>query len=163
MKTLTIVRHAKSSWADLSQPDFQRALNARGERDAPRVGATLKERFGAVDAMVSSPAKRAITTARILAEALDYPVDRIHQEPEIYEASLDTLLGVVRQYSDAFETLLMVGHNPGFQALATCLTGERFDNLPTCGVVRAQLDVASWSEVKPGCGKLQDFLMPKAL
>ena len=87
MKTLTIVRHAKSSWTDLNSSDFDRVLNARGERDAPRMGATLKERFGSIERIVSSPAIRAITTANIMATALDYPTDQIQQEASIYEAS----------------------------------------------------------------------------
>ncbi len=163
MKTLTMVRHAKSSWTDLSSSDFDRVLNERGESDAPRMGAAWKERFRSVERIVSSPAKRAITTAGILAEALDYSVDQIHQEAKIYEASLETLLALVRQFPQQVNDLMMVGHNPGFQNLATCLTGERFANLPTCGVVRVALEVERWSEVQPGSGSLVAFLSPKGL
>jgi len=105
------------------ESDFERSLNDRGQRNAPRMGAAMNDRLGAVDAIVESPARRAITTATILAEALGCSVDAIRQESAIYEALLKTLLAVVRQIPDANESVLMVGTTQDFKPWLCALLG----------------------------------------
>jgi len=134
MKRLYLVRHAKSSWKHPEFTDFERTLNKRGKRDAPEMGERLARKGVCPDLMVSSPAMRAISTARVLAEKVGYSLAEICEEEAIYGAHWSGLLGVIQDFPDAMDTVLMVGHNPGFSMLAEYLTATRVDNMPTCGV-----------------------------
>src|SRR2546421_80442 len=102
MKTLTLARHAKSSWDDLELSDFERPLNKRGRKDAPFMGELLHSRGFRPDLIVSSPANRALTTARIIAEELEYPLDRIIVNEKLYEADSGDILNVARATDDAY-------------------------------------------------------------
>jgi len=167
MKQLTLIRHAKSSWSDLSRGDFDRPLNTRGLGDAPRMGAHLKA-FGLapVDRIVSSPALRARTTAELIAEALGMASGSITLERRIYEASSSGLLELVRGLDEADCHVVLVGHNPGFEGLAYALDpnfvgdGEKF---PTCGVAQMKLSIQTWSEADEGCAGECRFVFPKGL
>lgn len=167
MKHLTLIRHAKSSWGDASLPDFERPLGERGLKDAPRVGAYLQARqFPPPDRIVSSPALRAITTARIMAEALGSDRESIVLDERIYEASLGSLYSIIREFEDAAAHLILVGHNPGFERLAYALDpsfegdGEKY---PTCGVAHMELEIEHWAEVSGGCTSKSEFIYPKML
>ena len=161
MKRLTLIRHAKSSWSEAGLADFDRPLNERGQRDAPRMGKRLRKHGLSPDLMVSSPAKRALTTAQTIAQAIAYPNDTIYKLDAIYEASLATLLNVVRQLDDSHSDVVLFGHNPGITVLANFLAGAHIDNVPTCGVVTIELAVDSWSNVERDCGQLLNFDYPK--
>ena len=113
MKTLVLVRHAKSSWSDPSLDDFDRPLNKRGERNAPEMGRRLGESGLQPDIFVSSPANRARSTAEIIAKELDYPADNIIYHGDLYHASPGDLLEAVRSLGDNIETAFLFGHNPG--------------------------------------------------
>src|SRR5688500_4533393 len=113
LKTLVLVRHAKSSWKDASLPDRDRPLNRRGKRDAPEMGRRLAQLVGTPDLIVSSPAARALATARVFAEAVDYPVDGIREEERIYEAAPTEILDVIRDIDDDVDGVPLFGHNPG--------------------------------------------------
>jgi len=160
MKRLVLIRHAKSSWENLQQRDFERPLNKRGEHDAPLMGEELKRRGIHLDHMLASPATRAITTARSIAKATGFENKRIEEVPGIYEASPDTLLQLIRNLDKHVKTVALVGHNPGLTMLANRL-GDRFiDNIPTCGVVI--LDVAhEWSATGIAELPVRDFIYPK--
>ncbi len=160
-KILYLVRHAKSSWSDPSLRDFDRPLNSRGKRDAPEMGRRLSERGVIPDLMLSSPANRALTTCRHIAEKLEYPRAAIETDDNIYHAGSGTLLEVVQSIDDTWRTVLLFGHNPGFTDFANALNDTDIDNIPTCGIVRCEFDVNSWKEVRYSKGKQIYFDYPK--
>ena len=145
MKTLTIVRHAKSSWKDSSLPDNKRPLNRRGERDAPEMGRRIQEHGIRPSLIVSSPAVRAWTTAKVIAQAINYPREFLQKEERLYLASLDDILDVIVAQDNGFNNLMVVGHNPGLTDFANFLVPGLTNNLPTAGVVSVQVDQDDWS------------------
>jgi len=161
MKTLIIVRHAKSSWDNLDLKDDERPLNDRGEKDAPRMAKRLKEREITPDLLLSSPAVRAIETCRHFAKVLEYPFEKIKKDPRLYHADEDTLLQIVKELKDQDDCVMLFGHNPGLTLFINLLLNEDIDNLPTCGIVSALLKITSWSKVKYGSGQLDFYDYPK--
>ncbi|MCP4400237.1 MAG: histidine phosphatase family protein [bacterium] len=161
MKRLYLVRHAKSSWKDYSLKDFERPLNKRGQRDAPVMGQRLATQNICPDLIVGSPAKRALTTAKIIAHEMKYPETKIVTNDAIYEAGPSNLLHMIQQLDDPAEQVMLVGHNPGFTMLAEELCSEEFDNIPTCGIVCIDFDAASWKKIEYGKGTLIFFDYPK--
>ncbi len=161
MKRLYVIRHAKSSWSDPALGDFERPLNKRGKRDAPFMGKRLKEGGAKPDMIVTSPAKRAVKTAREIAKALGFPARKIVEEMAVYEASLYDLLAVVRKIPDTYGEVIMVGHNPGFSDLAGYLVSDSNVYMPTCAVFRVDLDIHSWVRVTAGLGRMVSYDYPK--
>lgn len=159
MKTLYLIRHAKSSWKDLSQGDFNRPLNNRGKLNAPFMGKQWKARGEEVDRFISSPAKRAITTARIITKELGSKA--IHEDEKIYHASLSELLNIINELDDHLNSVAVFGHNPGFTALAEYLSGEDIRNMPTTGMVRIDFEFDHWRMVSKETGRLIWFDYPK--
>ncbi len=145
MKILTLVRHAKSSWKDSRLSDGERPLNKRGEHDAPMMAERIKDHGIRPSLIISSPAARAWTTARLIAEKISYPTEFLQRENKLYLASLDDLLGVVVAQDNGFNSVLVVGHNPGLTNFANFLSPGLTDNLPTAGVVSVQFDRDDWS------------------
>lgn len=162
MKELIIVRHAKSSWKDSSLDDRERPLNRRGERDAPEMGARLARRKWKPDLIVSSPAVRALETARIMARKLAYPRKDIVVKDRLYGAGIVELLEVVRDSDDSVETLMLFGHNPGLTELANHLGPRPIPNLPTCCVLHLGFDTDTWSTVGYARGNEVLFDFPKS-
>ncbi len=144
MKNLILVRHAKSSWENRSISDFERGLNNRGEKDAPFMAGILKKKNIKIDLIISSPAKRAITTAKIFAEELMVPEKKIAYNENIYEADRKDLLEVIIETHDSVNNLMLFGHNPGLTYLSNYLCDFEIDNLPTCGIMGMQLNFDSW-------------------
>ncbi len=161
MKKLYMVRHAKSSWDEAYVSDLERPLNKRGRRDAPLIGGVLRDLGATVDFIRSSPAVRALTTARLLAEELSYPLADIVTEDAMYSAGAATLLNFVRQTPDSAKEVMIVGHNPGMHMLAESLAGFEETNLPTCGVVCVEFPIDRWQDVKPGIGAVKFYEYPK--
>lgn len=161
MKHLYLIRHAKSSWDSPGLADAERPLNKRGKRDAPFMGARLKEQGIMPDLIYASPAKRAKRTAGIIAEAIGYPVDNIRLQEDIYTSDLNLLLQVVQKTEDTVDNLFLVGHNYVLTDLAESLTSEVLGNIPTCGIVSIAFNVASWREVTGGRGEMLFFDYPK--
>lgn len=146
MKQLLILRHAKSSWADSSITDWQRPLNERGVRDAPRAGDWLREESLIPDVIITSDAVRARTTADAVAKAAGY-VKEIVVEPSLYHAELEDLFAVLNGVRDrAAATVLIVGHNPGLEDFVQQLTGEHHD-LPTTALIHITLAIDRWSDL----------------
>lgn len=145
MKTLTLLRHAKSSWKDTSLKDRDRPLNKRGERDAPEMGKRIDAAGIRPSLIVSSPAVRAWTTARAAARALDYPLEHLEREGNLYLASLDDLLDVVVALDKKFDNVMLVAHNPGLTDFANFLQPGLTNNLPTSGVVTVNIDQDDWN------------------
>jgi len=164
VKTLYIIRHAKSSWDASNVDDFERPLNDRGKRDAPRMGKRLKEKEIHPELLLSSPAKRALSTAKKIAKVLNYAKDDIKTERNLYHADEETILSIIQGMKDKHNSVMIFSHNPGLTDFVNSLmTGEiDIDNIPTCGVVAFQLDVSSWKDVTWGSGKLLFFDYPKS-
>ena len=159
---LTLIRHAKSSWEQEGLHDFERPLNERGRRDAPVMAARLKQSAATPTLLVSSPALRAITTARIFAEGLGIPTDAIQLQAKIYEASVNTLLEIIRGLDDEHSHIALFGHNPGLSDLAQKLARcDGFAELPTCGIVQISLPAKSWRNVSAMSGQLLYSSWPK--
>lgn len=166
MKKLIIIRHAKSSWDNPDLDDFDRPLNKRGLKDAPRMGKRLKEKRITPDVMLSSPAERALATCQAIASVLQFDQSKIKTDKRLYHAHEDEILHVVRNLKDSprdsEEVVMIFGHNPGLTAFANALMNETIDNIPTCGIVAAELPVERWQDVTFGCGKMLFFDFPKS-
>jgi phosphohistidine phosphatase len=145
MKTLLILRHAKSSWSDPSRTDHERPLNKRGKRDAPRMGTLLREQALAPHLILSSTAKRACRTAKAVAENADYRGE-IRLLPDLYHGDPEVYRDVLRSIPDNYETVMVVGHNPGLEAWLEMLTG-RSERLPTAALAHVQLSIDSWQKL----------------
>ena len=146
MKTLLLVRHAKSSRDDPMLPDKDRPLNERGMRDATRVGEQLVKRDAKPDLILSSPARRALTTAEIIARKLGYRLKDIVVEDRLYAATPDDLLAVVHELDDKAKRVMLFGHNPELTELAHRLSGKITD-MATCAVAEFAFDIKSWSDI----------------
>jgi len=161
MKQLTLIRHAKSSWKVVSLADIDRPLSKRGKRDAPEMASRLAKRSVRPDLVISSPAKRARKTAKVIAEALGYPWRDVALDERVYHAGPCELLKVLQGVEDACAHVMLFGHNPGLTELASQLTGRDIENVPTCGVVEAEFDIESWAELGIEAGALVEFDYPK--
>jgi phosphohistidine phosphatase len=162
VKRLTLVRHAKSDWNHPALADIDRPLNARGERDAPVMAARLADAGLVPTRILTSPALRALATARIFARALGYPAGRIRQVPAAYLASAAMLLDLVREFGGRARHVMLVGHNPGISALTSLLTGgDSPGEVPTCAVTSLLAPLRDWRELAPGRATLDLYDFPK--
>lgn len=167
MKTLTLLRHAKSGWDDPSLTDFQRPLSPRGREAARAMGREMRARGLAWDRILASPAVRVTGTLRDLAETYG-PLDPDYDE-RVYLAAPATLLGLVRETGDAHERLLIVGHSPGLERLALLLSGagplrdEIAVKYPTGALAEIAFPVDHWRDVAEGAGALRRFIRPRDL
>jgi phosphohistidine phosphatase len=161
VKRLYLIRHAKSSWDDPRLADFDRPLNDRGKRDAPRMGRRLAEAGHRPDLLLSSPAKRAFGTAKRVARELGFRKGDIFRNIRLYHADESQLLQAVQAQPDAAGSLMLFGHNPGLTEFATLLCRYPFGNVPTCGVVCIDFPVDSWKRVAYHQGALQFFDYPR--
>lgn len=160
MKRLIIVRHAKAVKSGGHGKDFDRALSERGLDDAVGMGRRLARRGAHPDAVVSSPAARALETARALCRELDFPWNEIRTAQQAYLAELETLLGLVHGLDERAETALLVGHNPGCTELAQTLARDFAQELPTCAVVVLELPADTWAGVRRSSGGLGWYEYP---
>lgn len=161
MKTLFVMRHAKSDWNNPNQTDFERSLNERGRRAAPKIGRFMRAENLIPELIVASPAARATETARAVKDAAQFDCE-IGFEPRIYEATVGDLFEVVRELPDDFARVLLVGHNPGFEDLVRNLTGKA-RALPTAALAHLELAVSDWRQTDFNDGKLVDLFEPKKL
>ena len=145
MKRLLILRHAKSSWADSSIDDWQRPLNDRGERDAPRAGEWLRARDLLPDLIISSDAIRARATAEAAAEAAGLS-KAIVLEPSLYHAAPEDVIEVLNAVNDEMRSVLIVGHNPGLEELVGKLAGEAH-GMPTAGLFVFDVPITRWRDL----------------
>ena len=162
MKSLTLIRHAKSGHDSPLLQDFQRPLSARGLRDAPLIGRHLKASHAfAPDVVITSPARRAATTASLVLEAAGLDAAMLLEEPRIYEAPLRSLVEVVRGLPETAWKAVLFGHNPGLELLANWLCGiPAVEGLRTGGVILLQLDLDHWSEAAPHTATLLTYFYP---
>ncbi|ADR34335.1 putative phosphohistidine phosphatase, SixA [Sulfuricurvum kujiense DSM 16994] len=161
MKTLYLIRHAKSDWSDEALSDYDRPLNKRGLKDAPLMGSHLADKGIRPDLILSSPALRAKTTAKAFAKALSYPPESIRYDHALYACDALTILSLIRGVSADIDTLFVFGHNPEFTKCANLITGGDIDNIPTCGVVEMRLKNDSWESIGENSAELRSFDYPK--
>lgn len=161
MLTLYLVRHAKSSWENTGIEDILRPLSKRGKYDAPLMGKLLFERNEIPDLIISSPAKRAYSTAKKIALELGYPKTEIMKQDQLYMAGIDDFNEVLSGVPQDKRKLMLVSHNFGITDFANQLTGSDISNIPTCGVVRIDLNISSWINAASNRGKLIFFEYPK--
>ena len=168
MKTLTLLRHAKSGWSDPIARDFDRPLNTRGRRAAKTIGREMSVQGLRFDRVIASPAVRVVETLDDVADGYGTPLAP-HYDKRVYLASLTVLLDIIHEADDGAERLLIVGHNPGLERLALLLTreGRLRDEVtikyPTATIAEISLPVERWSDVSAGIGTLARFIRPRDL
>ena len=164
MKTLHLLRHAKSAWDEPGRDDRSRGLNKRGRRDAPRMGAALALELPA-QAVHVSPARRAQLTLDGLCSAWpDLANCRHSTEEALYTFAAGELLSWIGARVGEGDSLFLIGHNPALTETINTLVGQhQLDNLPTAGYARLILDITAWDELKPGCARLERLLIPREL
>lgn len=159
MKSLVILRHAKSDWDTDAATDFERPLNTKGLKDAPKIGAQLATLVVDINKILCSPAIRTTQTWQLVNEQLkNHEHDEIFIE-EIYEADLDTLLAVISAHAADADVLMLVGHNPGCQMLATHLCGNMEEIKPGTALIMVN-DADSWQQALISRWQLSHFLRP---
>jgi phosphohistidine phosphatase len=161
MKTLILVRHAKSSWDNPDIKDFERPLNKRGKKDAPLMAKIFKDKNIVTDLIISSPAVRAFSTAQEFAEELKYPKNEIITDISIYEMGSKAILNILSKLNPKYKVVMLFGHNPDMTYLSSYLSGNNFDNVPTCGVVCIDFEIDSWDKITDNQGTLRFFEYPK--
>ena len=148
-KTLLLVRHAKSSWDDVSLPDFDRPLNSRGKKDAPKMAKRLLDKKIKIDAFISSPAKRAKKTAEFFIEEFDRDEKEIILVSALYHAAIDDFYQTINDADNKFDNIALFSHNPGITAFANEIAPKvELDNMPTCSVFAVRMDIKNWNEFK---------------
>jgi phosphohistidine phosphatase len=157
MKTLYLIRHAKSDWDNPALTDFERPLNKRGFRDAPFMTKKLEELDFNPDFIVCSPAQRTKDTAQLIANSTSTLYDS-----SIYEASLNDLTRLINFLPNKHKEIAIVGHNPSITSLSNYLTFDFIDNMPTCSIVKIELEIDNWNETTQGIGIKKFFIYPKA-
>ena len=162
-KILFLVRHAKSSWKDASLADIDRPLNKRGKRNAPLMAEWLVSQAERPEVILSSPANRALTTARAMAEALGQGPDDVLVDQDIYFTGTHGMLRALERVEDRFQRVMMVGHNPVMTRLLNQLTGGDVWNMPTCAIAIIAFDMDSWGLVDCTAGELLAYQTPKLL
>ena len=161
MKTLFLLRHAKSSWKQPELKDFERPLAKRGLSDISLMADRFKSRNSSVQCIISSPAVRAKSTATLFAEAIGYPKDEVVANPELYFAGAAMFLKAASLVDEDYDSAMLVGHNPAITEFANSMCDGDIDNIPTCGLVEFRLPIEDWSEVSFDCAELVDFDYPK--
>lgn len=161
MKELLVIRHAKSSWANAFQGDFERSLNDRGHRDAPAMAERMMKRGVGIQCFASSTANRAITTAVYFAEAYGKNKKDILLFPELYHAPEEIFYQVITKLPDNSNTVALFSHNPGITDFINSLTNTRIDNMPTCGIFAIKTKIKEWRSFREGEKEFWFFDYPK--
>jgi phosphohistidine phosphatase len=161
MRKIYLVRHAKSSWDDNKLKDIERPLNKRGEKDAPFMGKLMKEKEIKPDLIISSPAERALETAKIFCNEMKVDENQISVEQGLYNAGKKELLNVINSFDDKVTSVMLFSHNPGLSDLANYLTSGKVYDLPTCGIVSLNCKIDSWTELGDINCELDFFEYPK--
>ena len=160
MKTLYLLRHAKSSWADRELTDQDRPLNSRGLNDITKISARLREK-SAVQAIISSTAVRAFSTAKLMAEGIGIPAESVSFKSEMYLSGPLKLLEIVRQLDAMLTGVMLVGHNPTITEFVNSMSGANISNVPTCGLVILKLNSDTWAEAAFYDATFVEFDYPK--
>jgi len=148
MKTLFLIRHAKSSWNDITLSDIDRPLNERGKYDAPIMARRLKDKKLEVDAFISSPAKRAKKTAEIFMDVFDAKEKKLVLVPSLYEATMQKYYDVIENLKDKYDTVAVFAHNPGITDFINSLECTPVDDMPTCAIYAVKIKTKRWKDFK---------------
>ena len=162
-RTVTLIRHAKSSWSDPSFTDFERPLNKRGMRDAPRVGTALSLADVVFDRVLCSDAKRARQTLSLLKQGIEIDEEIIEYRHDLYGASADHLFSCITEQPDSIYNFALVGHNPGMEDLANGLAEEHIGPMPTCCVIHLAVEFDAWDDLLKTRGKVALTIRPRDL
>jgi phosphohistidine phosphatase len=161
LKTIFLVRHGKAVSRDTDIPDYNRTLLERGRENSLQVARRLKKQKIKPSLIISSPAPRALGTARIFARQLGYNPRSIRTRKAIYDQTDGTLLNIVREIDEECDNVILIGHNPSINDFALFLTGNFNKDMPTCGLVGIKLKTGTWKEIAKGGGKLKIYDFPK--
>lgn len=161
MKTLYLIRHAKSDWSNPLQSDFDRPLNKRGDKDAPFMGSILAKAHVHPDLILSSPAARAKKTVVEIAKQINYNTHLIRYDETLYEADIMTIEHVVKSIPPTKKTVFILGHNPGLTEFAKYISGYFIENIPTCGIVCVKLKEDDWKSIGKNSTLFVSFDYPK--
>ena len=162
MKSVIIVRHAKSSWDDFSIPDFDRPLNERGKEDGPKMAKRLLDRKISIDAFISSPAKRAKKTANLFAHEYGRKKDDIILVADLYHPEVEAFYNTISNAPDMAKTIAIFSHNPGITEFANSLTETRIDDMPTCSIFAVKADIRDWADFAKASKQFWFFDFPKS-
>lgn len=163
MLTLCLIRHAKSSWDTPGLRDFDRPLNERGRREAPQMARLLAGTGLKPELIVSSPAKRALTTALTFADTFGIAEGEVQRESNIYEADVEDIMEVVHDLPGTVQTVLLFGHNPTLTDVANRFSKQLIENVPTCGIIRIESSADFWSELSRSNAEVKAAYFPKEL
>ncbi|MBS1729449.1 MAG: histidine phosphatase family protein [Bacteroidetes bacterium] len=163
MKTLILVRHAKSNHAMNGQRDIERSLNEKGMADATMMAQRLLLKGDMPDAFISSPAKRAFTTCSLFAKVFNLPAVPILTENKLYEASANTFYEVVQNVADQFSCIALFSHNPGISYFVNTLSSKQIEGMPTCGIFAVKTSIDSWKDFRDAQKDFCYFDFPKNL
>ncbi len=161
MKTIVIVRHAKSSWDNPSLKDVNRKLSKRGISDAPIMAAQLIKSGIKPDVLISSHAVRALKTAELFAETLSIDKETIIIEKQLYHGDIEEFINATMLIPESASTAVMFGHNPGITYFANVVCEANIENVPTCGVLVIQSKADTWMDTDISDLKLTNFFYPK--
>jgi phosphohistidine phosphatase len=147
MKSLYLLRHAKSSWSEPGLGDQQRPLNKRGLHDAPMMGLRFQERGESLDHIAASTATRAHSTAELFAQQCGYKANSIEVEPDLYFLGSGSVEEVILRQDDRLQALMLVFHNPDITGFVNSIDYDfHVDNVPTCGLIKLNCDIAQWRD-----------------
>jgi len=162
MKKITFIRHAKSSWSFSNLSDIDRPLSLKGIKDAKIMGKLINKEKIDIDKIISSPAKRAYSTAELIASEIKYPINQIDINHEIYNSNTYDIFSIIKDIdSIKVNHITLIGHNPVFHNLIEILTDFNLKKLPTCSIVTLILSINKYSEIKEGIGKIYKLRFPK--
>lgn len=161
MKSVLLVRHAKSSW-EYDVDDFERPLNHRGERDAPAMAKRLLKKEVKIDGFISSPAKRALATATHFASVYGEKQKNIIIVHDLYEPTIEAFYNAIDSLDDDLKRVAVFSHNPGITFFANKLTGVTVDDMPTCAVFGVKADIKKWNEFSEAKKEFWFFDYPRS-
>jgi len=161
LKNLYLTRHAKSSWGNPGLADIDRPLNSRGKKAAPSMGKLIMDKGEKPELLISSPANRAFSTAKVFASAMGLHETDVLIKDTIYGAGVHQLLNLVQDVDDLYNSIMLFGHNPTFTSFCNMLSGENILNIVTCGVVRIDFEFSSWKNIDFNSGRMIYYEYPK--
>ncbi len=161
MKNLYLTRHAKSSWGNPGLADIDRPLNSRGKKAAPSMGKLIMDKGEKPELLISSPANRAFSTAKVFASAMGLHETDVLIKDTIYGAGVHQLLNLVQDVDDLYNSIMLFGHNPTFTSFGNMVSGENIMNIVTCGVVRIDFEFSSWKNIDFNSGRMIYYEYPK--
>ena len=161
MKTLFLIRHAKSSWKTLNISDKDRPLNKRGMKDAPEMAQRLLEKGFTIDTIICSSANRTLSTAQLFAKVFHLKQEQMEIKPELYDSEAKVYYRLISQIENTKKSVAIIGHNPEISDFVNSLNSVTIDNIPTCGIVAIEIEGEDWSQFESASKSFLFFDFPK--